>query len=365
MPNFDPGTATCYRLAEAFYGKVDKDPILRLFFPGKSLHCAIEELSAFLVQFLGGPDTDSQRRWHVGLHHSHRRFRIGESARHAWLAAMSAAIDDIQLQEPHRTRLQAFFEHASTHIVNQGDPPAPTAAIPVEYAQRWNLELILDEIVAALSTHDDARAVELSATVSTAAVGLSVVNGLLARLLRTQRPALQAHVHARLRQEPAMANARYGGRTLLHEAAALGDLPTVLLLLELGVDPNIPDASDHAPLYSLANGCLVGGGEIVHALVRAGANVNAQEGIQRCAPLHMAARRDSVDAAKALLECGATVDIRDKANDTPLRRAVNCNQPGMARLLLAAGANPNSRGSKGLTPRTAARTAEMRAILGI
>jgi hypothetical protein len=40
------GTATWRRLAVAFYSHVDRDPLLRPLFPGKTLHCAIEELTA-------------------------------------------------------------------------------------------------------------------------------------------------------------------------------------------------------------------------------------------------------------------------------------------------------------------------------
>ena len=38
-----------HSLSEAFYARVKRDPVLRPLFPGKTLHCAIEELSAFLV----------------------------------------------------------------------------------------------------------------------------------------------------------------------------------------------------------------------------------------------------------------------------------------------------------------------------
>jgi len=43
------GTAGCRKLAEAFYARVKLDPVLRPLFPGKSMRCAIEAFSAFLV----------------------------------------------------------------------------------------------------------------------------------------------------------------------------------------------------------------------------------------------------------------------------------------------------------------------------
>jgi hypothetical protein len=56
------GTATWRRLSVAFYSRVDRDPLLRPLFPGKT-HCAIKELTAFPAQLFGRPSDDTQRRW--------------------------------------------------------------------------------------------------------------------------------------------------------------------------------------------------------------------------------------------------------------------------------------------------------------
>ena len=75
------GPAGCRQLAADFYARVARDPLLRPLFPGKTLKCAIEEFSAFLVQFLGGPAEHTQRRWWLSLRESHTRFRIGARER--------------------------------------------------------------------------------------------------------------------------------------------------------------------------------------------------------------------------------------------------------------------------------------------
>jgi ankyrin repeat protein len=77
----------------------------------------------------------------------------------------------------------------------------------------------------------------------------------------------------------------------------------------------------------------------------------------------MAARRDNVEVAGALLDCGADIEARDSLGETPLRRAVNCDQTGVAALLLSRGADANSIGSKGLTPLLAARSNAMKRAL--
>jgi len=108
---------------------------------------------------------------------------------------------------------------------------------------------------------------------------------------------------------------------------------------------------------------MPGAGHLVHALVRAGASVDACEGVKRCTALHMAARRGHVEIAGALLDWGAFLEQRDSQGETPLRRAVNCGQLAVAGLLLSRGADPNSIGSKGLSPLTAARTTAMKQLL--
>src|SRR5689334_20134565 len=103
------GTVGCRKLAEAFYAKVQQDRVLRPFFPGKSMRCAIEQFSGFLVQFLGGPDEETQKRWWLSLRESHLRFRIGAKEQDAWLKLMAQAIGESSIEEPARRALLGFF----------------------------------------------------------------------------------------------------------------------------------------------------------------------------------------------------------------------------------------------------------------
>lgn len=77
------GEAGCRQLAIDFYARVGTDAVLQPLFPGKSRKCAIEEFTAFLIQFLGGDEDHAQRRWWLSLHESHARFQIGPAERAA------------------------------------------------------------------------------------------------------------------------------------------------------------------------------------------------------------------------------------------------------------------------------------------
>src|SRR6266700_4168151 len=101
-------TAGCRKLSETFYARVKRDAVLRPLFPGKTLTCAIEEFAAFLVQFLGGPSEDTQRRWWVSLHESHRRFKIGPKERDAWMSNMVQALEEVEIEQPLRGALRGF-----------------------------------------------------------------------------------------------------------------------------------------------------------------------------------------------------------------------------------------------------------------
>src|SRR4051794_17348828 len=103
------GSAKCRELSTAFYAGVSKDPALRPLFPGKTHKCAIEEMAAFLAQFLGGPSGEVRRRWWLSLRESHLRFHIGQQERDAWIRLMTTTLDDVKMSQPMRSALQELF----------------------------------------------------------------------------------------------------------------------------------------------------------------------------------------------------------------------------------------------------------------
>ncbi len=333
------GESGCKRLAAEFYARVDTDPILRPLFPGKSLRCATEEFAAFLTQFLGGDEAQTQYRWWLSLRESHARFRIDSTQRRAWLEQMAATLAEAPLDEGVRQELRQFFAHSSAYIMGRdaAGPDHSDADEQEELAVRWRQQRIVEEVIAAIAAGHDAEALALA---TRCRARPSVFIGLMARMVASRRPALLCFVLDAIEREPTLAAHQYSGRTLLHFASGAGCLRVVDMLLRLGMDPSIQDRSGHTPLYAVANQCGVESGpEIVWALVRAGADANACSGVTQATPLHMAARRGYVEVARALLECGARVDARDIKGDTPLQRAFKCRRLTVAQLLRDYGAS--------------------------
>jgi truncated hemoglobin YjbI len=306
--------------------------VLRPLFPGKSLRCATEEFAAFLVQFLGGDEEQTQHRWWLSLRESHSRFRIGPVERRAWLKHMAATLDAAPIEDSTRQALLEFFEHSSAYVTGK-ETAGPEQG---ELAERWREQRALDDTIAAIAAGRDHEAMLLARRFGPRP---AVFVGLLARMVQSGRTGLTGFVVDAVEYDVSLATWRSAGRTLLHYASGTGCLEVVAALLQLGTDPGIQDRGGHTPLYCVANECASETGpEIVRGHVRAGADVNACGGVTRATPLHMAARRGYAEIARMLLDCGAAIEPRDSKGDTPLQRAVNCRRHAVAQLLVERGA---------------------------
>jgi hemoglobin len=321
------GEAACRRLSAAFYLRVARDPVLKPLFPGKSLRCATEEFAAFLIQFLGGDEGQTQFRWRLSLRESHARFPIGPAERAAWLKLMRATLDDSALDPNACAALFDFFEHSSRYIAGrETDPPAHP-----ELSTRWADQRALDDACAAIAEARDQDALRLAPQFLARP---AVFVGLLARMVEAGRADLVAFTLHALQRDPSLATRQSGGRALLHYAAGAGCLPVVTAILRLGGDADLRDTGGHTPLYRVANQCASPDGPaVVRALLQSGAAVNARNGVTQATALHMAARRGFLEIAQALLDAGADFEARDRKGDTPLRRARNCRKTEVAELL--------------------------------
>ena len=332
------GAEACRKLAAEFYARVPNDPVLRKVY-GKSSHCAVGSLTAYLIQFLGGPPEYSKARPILSLREAHLRFRIGERERDTWLKTMRVVLDATVNDARIREGLQGFFEAMSARIVNQGEAPAVRSEVPHEtIRQTWTAMNSIEEIVTAIRASDAPRAIAL---VHDAKRYFDHDRGallsILALMAASGHVALIDYAKAALHRDRTLVNERYTyQRTLLHDAAGYGCAPLVLLLLELGADPNAEDQYGHRPLYFAGNSMHPCGDwtDVVQALAAAGADVNARDHIKQTTALHMAARRGNVEVAEALLDAGADPHAEDRSGDAALQRALNCRKIEVAALLL-------------------------------
>ena len=111
------GEPTFRRLVDAFYARVEADPVLRPMFPA-DMEEGKRAQYLFLMQFFGGPTDYAAERGHPRLRMRHAPFPIGREAREHWLAHMLAAVDEVGIEEPARTTMRDYFERASLHMIN-------------------------------------------------------------------------------------------------------------------------------------------------------------------------------------------------------------------------------------------------------
>lgn len=134
-----------------------------------------------------------------------------------------------------------------------------------------------------------------------------------------------------------------GGETALRIAAMNNDLPTTRFLLEKGADPTMSDNHGKSPLSRAA-------GQGFNALLKLllstpGIDVDAQK-VDGDTALRLAVMNNQVESTRLLLEAGANPNIQNGDGNTPLIRAVAQGYTEITKLLLEHGANPHIRNNQ-------------------
>lgn len=137
----------------------------------------------------------------------------------------------------------------------------------------------------------------------------------------------------------------------LFASAKSGNLKRLTKLLDAGEDPNVVDKHGFTPLAYTLHGEHT---EAARLLIERGASVQARADGDFC-PLTTATVKGNVEIAQLMLEKGADVNGRvtaeqDTVQYSPLMMACNRRQWEVGRLLLEHGADVNLRDSTGYTP---------------
>jgi hemoglobin len=110
-------------LVDAFYARVEHDPVLRPMYP-EDLGPGKEHLALFLAQYFGATDLYSSRRGHPRLRLRHAPFPIDPEAAGRWAAHMLAALDEQDLPDDVVAEVQEYVVRATPTLVNHlATPP--------------------------------------------------------------------------------------------------------------------------------------------------------------------------------------------------------------------------------------------------
>jgi len=140
--------------------------------------------------------------------------------------------------------------------------------------------------------------------------------------------------------------------TALLKAARAANAPLVKLLLEKGADPNATESqwsSDGTLGPAICHAAYRNSAEVIKLLLDAGADANAatRPGGRTALILAIDYAREAEEthnaSVAALIEAGATPDMKTQENWTPMLYALKCKMPHTVKYLLDHGADPELR----------------------
>ncbi len=141
----------------------------------------------------------------------------------------------------------------------------------------------------------------------------------------------------------------------IYEAAALGDSGA---LMRFAGQPQELKSHSKDGFTALHFACFFGQPDAAKWLIANGAPVDTVAANPTLVtPLHSAASARNLEAARALLNQGASVNARQQAGWTPIHSAAQNGDRAMLELLLQHGADPIATNDQGKTPAAVAREA--------
>ncbi|MFZ3577921.1 globin [Virgibacillus sp. DJP39] len=105
------------KLVTAFYKRVGEHPKLIPIFPDDFTETARKQ-RLFLTQFFGGPMIYTEDRGSPMLRRRHLPFEITPERKDAWLACMSEALVESEIEEPYRTAIFEKLTMTANHMMN-------------------------------------------------------------------------------------------------------------------------------------------------------------------------------------------------------------------------------------------------------
>jgi len=111
------GEAGIRRWVDRFYDRVPADPRLAPLFP-PNLSASRDKQWAFFVEFFGGGPRYTQAYGPAFLRFKHRKAKIGQPERDAWMGLMVACLREQTDDEALVARVVARLDPIATHMIN-------------------------------------------------------------------------------------------------------------------------------------------------------------------------------------------------------------------------------------------------------
>ncbi|ANS75667.1 globin [Paenibacillus yonginensis] len=111
------GGETIRKIVEAFYPRVQRNPLLGPLFP-ENIDPVLEKQYMFLTQFFGGPSLYSDAHGHPMMRARHLPFPVTPERAEAWLACMAEALTEVGIEEPLRSVVLQRLSGPAMHFVN-------------------------------------------------------------------------------------------------------------------------------------------------------------------------------------------------------------------------------------------------------
>lgn len=105
------------RWVDRFYDQVPRDPLLAPLFP-PDLVASRDKQFQFFVEFFGGPPLYTQQHGPAFLRFKHRKARIGQPERDAWMRLMLASLKEQAPDAVLVDQIQARLDPIATHMIN-------------------------------------------------------------------------------------------------------------------------------------------------------------------------------------------------------------------------------------------------------
>ncbi|MDA8354576.1 MAG: globin [Firmicutes bacterium] len=121
------GYPTISRIVEAFYPRVQRDPLLAPIFPD-DIRPVMEKQRLFLTQFFGGPPLYTRKYGPPRMRARHLPFPITPQRAEAWLRCMAKALDEVGIEGKVREEMWGRLYITAGHMVNQpGEDQDPSS----------------------------------------------------------------------------------------------------------------------------------------------------------------------------------------------------------------------------------------------